>query len=194
MSRRACAGCGAGLAGRPVTGVEAPPGLRPAASAGRGDRASADRAGVRLRAAHQGRCPAGGGSPGLLRAAGRRGHHLPVHRAVPVQEADRPGAGRAVRRPGVRPARSPRITGRAAGKLDGFLEPGPQTRSRPARWPGSTRPGSGWTGTLAWVHCARTGKYTLLMVHPKRGRQAIEAMGVLPSFAGIAVHDAWAAL
>jgi len=42
------------------------------------------------------------------------------------------------------------------------------------------------------VHCARTGKYTLLMVHPRRGRQAIEAMGVLPSFSGVAVHDAWA--
>jgi hypothetical protein len=47
-------------------------------------------------------------------------------------------------------------------------------------------------GGLRWVHCARTGKYTLLMVHPKRGRQAIEAMGILPSFADIAVHDAWA--
>ncbi len=46
-------------------------------------------------------------------------------------------------------------------------------------------------GRLAWVHCARTGKYTLLMVHPRRGRQAMEAMGVLPAFAGIAVHDAW---
>jgi transposase len=42
------------------------------------------------------------------------------------------------------------------------------------------------------VHCARTGTYTLLMVHPRRGRQAMEAMGVLPSFTGIAVHDAWA--
>ncbi len=30
------------------------------------------------------------------------------------------------------------------------------------------------------------------MAHPNRGRQAIEAMGVLPAFAGIAVHDAWA--
>ncbi len=42
------------------------------------------------------------------------------------------------------------------------------------------------------MHCARTGKYTLLMVHPTRGRKAIEAMGVLLAFAGIAVHDAWA--
>ncbi len=42
------------------------------------------------------------------------------------------------------------------------------------------------------MHCARTGKYTLLMVHPRRGRQAMEAMGILPSFTGIAVHDAGA--
>ena len=41
------------------------------------------------------------------------------------------------------------------------------------------------------VHCARTGKYTLLVVHPKRGRQAMEAMGILSSFTGVAVHDAW---
>ena len=42
------------------------------------------------------------------------------------------------------------------------------------------------------MHCARTGKHTLFMVHPRRGRLAMEAMGILPSFAGIAVHDAWA--
>jgi transposase len=47
-------------------------------------------------------------------------------------------------------------------------------------------------GKLAWVHCARTGKYTLLMVHPRHGKAAMEAMGVLPSFSGVAVHDAWA--
>jgi len=31
--------------------------------------------------------------------------------------------------------------------------------------------------------CARTGKYTLLMVHPKRGTEAMQAMGVLGSTA-----------
>ena len=54
------------------------------------------------------------------------------------------------------------------------------------------RPDSAWTAGWHWVHCARTGTYTLLMVHPRRGRQAMEAMGILPSFAGVAVHDAWA--
>jgi transposase len=47
-------------------------------------------------------------------------------------------------------------------------------------------------GKLAWVHSASSGKFTLITAHPKRGRQAMDAAGVLPSFAGIAVHDAWA--
>jgi len=47
-------------------------------------------------------------------------------------------------------------------------------------------------GKLAWVHCARTGKYTLITCHPKRGKQGIDAAGVLGRFRGVAVHDAWA--
>jgi transposase len=83
------------------------------------------------------------------------------------------------------------ITARAAGKLDGFLDRVREniTTSGVA---GFDETGFRVDGRLSWVHCARTGKYTLLMVHPKRGTEAIEAMGVLPSFAGIAVHDAWA--
>jgi transposase len=83
------------------------------------------------------------------------------------------------------------ITGRAAGRLDGFPD---RVRERIAasEVAGFDETGFRVDGRLAWVHCARTGKYTLLMAHPKRGKQAIEAMGVLPSFTGIAVHDAWA--
>ena len=47
-------------------------------------------------------------------------------------------------------------------------------------------------GKLAWVHSASSGKYVLVTVHPKRGRQGMDAAGVLPAFAGIACHDAWA--
>jgi transposase len=83
------------------------------------------------------------------------------------------------------------LTARAAGKPGGFLE---QARQQIA---GSAVAGSGETGfrvagRLAWVHCARTSNYTLLMAHPRRGKLAMEAIGVLPAFAGIAVHDAWA--
>jgi hypothetical protein len=83
------------------------------------------------------------------------------------------------------------LTARAAGRLDRFLEHirGQIAASEVA---GFDETGFRVEGSLAWVHCARTGKCTLLMVHPRRGRQAIEAMGILPRFAGIAVHDAWA--
>jgi transposase len=47
-------------------------------------------------------------------------------------------------------------------------------------------------GRLAWVHSASSGKLALITVHPRRGRQAMDAAGVLPGFGGIAVHDAWA--
>ncbi|MDG4787670.1 IS66 family transposase [Micromonospora sp. WMMD1102] len=47
-------------------------------------------------------------------------------------------------------------------------------------------------GKLHWVHVATTGKYTLVWVHPKRGRAGIDAGQVMASITGIAVHDAWA--
>jgi transposase len=46
-------------------------------------------------------------------------------------------------------------------------------------------------GKLAWVHSASSGKYVLVTVHPKRGKEAMDAAGVLPAFTGIACHDAW---
>jgi transposase len=47
-------------------------------------------------------------------------------------------------------------------------------------------------GKLHWVHSASTRKYSLLTVHPKRGTAAMDDAGVLPTFCGIAIHDAWA--
>jgi transposase len=47
-------------------------------------------------------------------------------------------------------------------------------------------------GKLAWVHSASSGKFALITVHGKRGRQAMDAARVLPAFAGIAGHDCWA--
>ncbi len=46
-------------------------------------------------------------------------------------------------------------------------------------------------GKLAWVHSASWGKFVLVTVHPKRGKDGMKAAGILPLFAGIAVHDAW---
>jgi transposase len=83
------------------------------------------------------------------------------------------------------------LTARAAGRLDRFLEHA-REQIAASDVAGFDETGFRVEGRLAWVHCARTGKYTLLTVHPRRGRKAIEAMGVLSSFGGIAVHDAWA--
>jgi transposase len=47
-------------------------------------------------------------------------------------------------------------------------------------------------GKLAWVHSASSGKHVLVTVHPRRGTEGMDAAGVLPAFAGIAAHDAWA--
>ena len=66
---------------------------------------------------------------------------------------------------------------RAADGLDGFLDCGRATGSPRPRWPGSTRPGCAWPASLHWVHCARTGKYTLITCHPKRGTDGINAAG-----------------
>lgn len=47
-------------------------------------------------------------------------------------------------------------------------------------------------GRLAWLHSASTPTDVLLAVHEKRGTKAMDAIGVLPKFTGVAVHDAWA--
>jgi transposase len=46
-------------------------------------------------------------------------------------------------------------------------------------------------GKNHWLHVAAGLIFTYYAVHSKRGRKAIEAIGILPSFCGIAVHDCW---
>src|SRR3954454_21522701 len=47
-------------------------------------------------------------------------------------------------------------------------------------------------GRLHWLHVASSTRFTSLFCHRKRGKEAIDAAGVLPHFTGIAVHDAFA--
>jgi transposase len=47
-------------------------------------------------------------------------------------------------------------------------------------------------GRLGWIHSASTETLTLLCAHRKRGVDAMQDAGVLPSFRGVAVHDGWA--
>ncbi len=46
-------------------------------------------------------------------------------------------------------------------------------------------------GKLAWAQVASTSRLTRYAVHAKRGREATDAMGILPGYAGVSVHDGW---
>ena len=46
-------------------------------------------------------------------------------------------------------------------------------------------------GDRRWLHCCSNDLWTLLYPHEKRGTEAMEDIGILPSFKGILVHDHW---
>ncbi len=48
-----------------------------------------------------------------------------------------------------------------------------------------------FAGRRFWLHVCCTGLLTLLLCHRRRGAEATRTMGVLPGYAGIAVHDHW---
>jgi transposase len=185
-----CGGCGADLADAPIVGVQArqvfdlPP----------------LRLGVAEHRAERRRCACGtttaGSFPAHVRAAACYGpgvralvcylcvhQHLPVDRAAQLL-ADVLGAPVAT---GTLAA----VVGEGAAGLAGFVE---VVRERLAAAPVAhfDETGARVAGRLHWVHSASTSLLSLFTVHAKRGKQAMDAAGVLADFCGVAVHDGWA--
>jgi transposase len=53
----------------------------------------------------------------------------------------------------------------------------------------SDETGLSLNGQTAWLHVASTDRLTWYAVHRKRGREALDALGVLPALRGRVVHD-----
>jgi hypothetical protein len=111
--------------------------------------------------------------------------HLPVERAARLL-ADVLGAP-------VAAGTLAGLVGQAADSLrapGGFVE---QVRAqlRHAEVANFDETGARVAGRLHWVHSASTATWTWQTVHPKRGVEAMDAAGILPGFAGVAVHDGW---
>ena len=51
--------------------------------------------------------------------------------------------------------------------------------------------GARTAGKLHWVHNSSTEKYTYQTINKKRGKIGMDDNGVLPLFAGVAMHDCW---
>lgn len=51
--------------------------------------------------------------------------------------------------------------------------------------------GANVNGKKYWLHTLCNNKYTLFSIHEKRGKEAMDEMGVLPYFKGNLCHDHW---
>ncbi|TLD39849.1 MAG: Mobile element protein [Candidatus Jettenia ecosi] len=53
--------------------------------------------------------------------------------------------------------------------------------------------GMSQNGDTYWLHSASTEELTYYSIHQKRGREAMNAIGILPEFEGMAIHDSLSA-
>ncbi len=188
-----CVGCGGELTSAPVTGTQT--------------RQVFDLPEIRLRVvehqAEQRACGCGQATwaafPGLVRARACYGprvralgcyllvaQHLPVERAARLL-GDVLGV----------PVAAGTLAGLVSEAAEGLQLPGGFVDAvgehlRHAAVANFDETGARVAGRLHWVHSASTPALTWQIVHPKRGLDAMDAAGILPGFAGVAVHDGWA--
>jgi len=97
------------------------------------------------------------------------------------------GAGFSGARPSVGTVSN--IQARIADRLEGFVD---TVKHQLVGAPviGADETGLNVGQQLVWAHVYRDETRTLIEVHPKRGREAMQAIGVLDDFQGVVVHDA----
>jgi len=186
-----CRGCGAGLADAPVVGTETRqvfdlPIIELLAIEHRAQRRECG-CGVVTRAPFpmQATAPTCYG-PGVAALAtyllGRQ--HLPVERAAECLEE---AFGAAVSTGWLSS-----LLPTAAARLDGFVAIAREQLAA-AQVAHFDETGGRVAGRLHWIHVACTDTWTLFHLDAKRGKTAMDAAGILPAFAGVAVHDGLAA-
>ena len=188
----ACGGCGGGLDDAPVVGSERRqvfdlPRVRAHVTEHR-----AQPAPLRLRTGHRRAVPAGGDRAGVLRPERARGDRLPAGRPPPAGRARRAAAGRPAGHPGGHGHR--RRGGRPGRRAHRPAVAAIRRLLAAAAVAHFDETGARVDGRLHWVHTACTALLTLLTlltVHARRGKTAMDAAGVLPALAGVAVHDCW---
>ena len=47
-------------------------------------------------------------------------------------------------------------------------------------------------GKNYWIHVYSSEDITLKFIHPKRGKEAIDDIGIIPRYGGVVIHDCWA--
>jgi transposase len=79
----------------------------------------------------------------------------------------------------------------AAARVDREFQP--LAKRRLAQAPTAHADETGWrvAGKLSWVHSFSDKSFTWIQIHRKRGREAIDHIGIIPRFKGTLVHDCW---
>jgi transposase len=112
------------------------------------------------------------------------GHHLPLKRTAE--------AFAAILGAPVSPATVLKAVKESAGTVAERFEPAAKKALAAAAVAHADETSLKVAGGRMWVHSFSTGSWTWLQAHRKRGRDAMDEIGVLPAFRGVLVHDCFA--